>query len=54
MHATRDTDATLKVVLELDEVKKYTAVTRSIVNTAEKLLTLNKDKEIHLQHPVIF
>ena len=32
MHATRGTDATLKGVLELDKVKKYTAVTRSIVN----------------------
>ena len=31
MHATRDTDATLKGVLELDKVKKYTAVTRGIV-----------------------
>ena len=49
MDATRDTDATLKAILALNELKKDTAVTRNIVNSAEKLLTLNKEKEIHLQ-----
>ena len=39
----------MKAVLELDELKKDTAVTISIVNSAERLLTLNKEKEIHLQ-----
>ena len=39
MDATRDTDATLKAVLELDELKKDTAVTISIVNSAELQVT---------------
>ena len=41
MDAIRNTDATLKAVLELDELKKDTAVTISIVNSAKGLLTLN-------------
>ena len=42
-------DATLKAVLELDELKKDTAVTISVVKSAERLLTLNRQKKNNLQ-----
>ena len=41
--------ATLKVIIELEELKKDTTVTRSIVSSAQALLTLDEDTEVHVQ-----
>lgn len=40
---------TLKAILDLEELKKDTPVTLSIAETAQKLLSLQKESQVHLQ-----
>ena len=39
----------LTAILELEELKKDTAVTRSVISSAQQLLTMHEEGEVHIQ-----
>ena len=39
----------LTAILELEELKKDTAVTRSVISSAQQLLTMHEKGEVHIQ-----
>ena len=40
---------TLSAILELEELKKDTAVTRSVLSSAQQLLMTDEEGEVHIQ-----
>ena len=40
---------TLTAILELEELKKDTAVTRSVLCSAQQLLTMHEEGKVHIQ-----